>query len=261
MPLGAGEEYRVALGTATSKVQVITSVGTYTARLTGSIGYSYCKGGSASAPCPFYVGSLDALAASSVTPTMQCADGTTSTKTISNLVTKLAQPAFGIAAQGSSSTNKGFPPGALVFESAFDIGSAHYTTRRPNTANVVMTASGATYSASNLDVSLKVPCNKSTATVTVRYTIGAPTGGAALGKPPTVTINVPSSVTCGVPTTLAATVNDPDGDLDTTRWYVDGVLLAPSTSVMIFTTGHTLEAVARDERGATTTAKKVVQCL
>jgi len=56
-------------------------------------------------------------------------------------------------------------------------------------------------------------------------------------------------------------VTDPNGDLDTVRWYVDGVLLAPGTSTLLFTAGHELRVVARDLRGGTTTAKKVIQCL
>jgi len=238
---------------------VITNVGTYASRLTGSIGYSSSRRGSAQAPSPFYVGSFDALATSNITATMQCADGTRSRQTMSNLVTKLAQPAFGIAEQGTA--RKGFPPGALLFESAFDIGEEHFTTRRPNLVNVVMATHGAQFGAHDLRVRVRVPCNESISHVVVRYSVRDPGDGSALGKPPAVTINLPSTVSCGATTTLAATVTDPDGDLDTLRWYVDGVLLAPGTSSMIFTTGHTLRAVARDERGGTTTARKVVQCL
>jgi hypothetical protein len=222
-PLGSGEEYRVSLGSSMSRVQVITSVGTYTSRLTGSIGYSQCTAGNAAAPCPFYLGSFDALASSSITATMRCADGTTSRKTLSNIVTKLAQPAFGIAEQGTAAVRKGFAPGALLLESAFDIGGSHYTTRRPNTSPVIMNASGPTFSASNLDVAVEVPCNRSTSTVIVRYTITDPGNGTALGKPPTVSISVPSTVSCSSPTTIAANVADPNGDLDTLRWYIDDV--------------------------------------
>lgn len=240
---------------------MVTTSGTYKSLLTGSIGYSMCRDGSTTAPCPFYLGSFDALASSKINARMQCADGTTSAQTISNLVTKLAQPAFGIAAQGSTTTSKGFPPGALIFESAFDIGTTHYTTRRANIANAVMSANGPAFSATNLSIALKVPCNTSTAQITVRYTVRDPGNGTALGKPPVATINVPSAVSCSSPTTLAATVTDPNGDLDTVRWYVDGVLLAPGTSTLLFTSGHELRVVARDLRGGTTTAKKVIQCL
>jgi hypothetical protein len=50
-PAGAGEEYRVGLGSG-SKVGIVTSVGTYTSALSGSIGYSFCPEGSATEACP-----------------------------------------------------------------------------------------------------------------------------------------------------------------------------------------------------------------
>jgi len=40
--LGIGEEYRVALGTL-SKLEIITNLGTYSSRMTGSVGYSFCR--------------------------------------------------------------------------------------------------------------------------------------------------------------------------------------------------------------------------
>ena len=107
----------------------------------------------------------------------------------------------------------------------------------------------------------KVPCNGSAVNVTVRVTARDPGNGSAIGKPPVVSINTPSSVTCGAATTLSATATDPNGDLDDVRWYIDGVLLSPATTSVVFTRQHTVRAVARDLRGAATTAKKVVSCL
>ncbi len=77
----------------------------------------------------------------------------------------------------------------------------------------------------------------------------------------TATITVPSQVTCGVPRTLTATTSDPNSDIASTRWLVDGVLLASSVSSVTFTGAHELSVRVRDSRGATTTAKKVVSCL
>lgn len=258
--LGLGEEYRVALGTL-SKVEILTNYGTYTSRLTGSVGYSFCRDGSASAPCPFYLGSFDALAASNIRPKMTCSDGTIAQPTISNLVIKLSQPAFGIAQSGSGSTSKGFPKGGLVFDSSFYIGSIAHATRRPSRANAVITASGTTFNASNLLVTMTVPCNSGTASITARLTARDPGNGSALGKPPVVTNTTSATGTCGAPRALTATVSDPNGDAGPVRWKVDGVLLAPGTSTMVVTGSHTLEAVVRDARGATTTAKKVVSCI
>jgi hypothetical protein len=45
------------------------------------------------------------------------------------------------------------------------------------------------------------------------------------------------------------------------RWYVDDVLLAPSVTTIPMTGAHTLRAVARDARGASTTATKSISCL
>ena len=257
--LGLGEEYRVALGTL-SKIEIITNLGTYTSRMTGSTGYSFCRDGSASSPCPFYMGSFEALAASTIRPKMTCADGTQAQPSITNLVIKLSQPAFGIAAQGSATTSKGFPKGGLVFESSFNVGSVSVASRRPSRANAIITASGTTFNASNLTVTMTVPCNTSTASITARVTARDPGNGSALGKPPVVTNTTSATGTCGAARALTATVSDPNGDAGPVRWKVDGVLLAPGTSTMVVTGMHTLEAVVRDDRGATTTGKKVVSC-
>ena len=75
-----------------------------------------------------------------------------------------------------------------------------------------------------------------------------------------IAITTPSTVSCGTSTALTATASDPDGDLASVRWFVDGVLMAPTTTSMVFTGTHELRAVARDARGGATTAKKVVSC-
>jgi hypothetical protein len=175
-------------------------------------------------------------------------------------VIKLSQPAFGIAQQGTSTTSKGFPKGGLVFESSFNVGTVSFATRRPTRANAVITASGTTFNASNLTVTMTVPCNNSTAAITARITARDPGNGSALGKPPVVTNTTSATGTCGAARALTATVSDPNGDAGPVRWVVDGVLLPPSATTMVVTGSHTLEAVVRDARGATTTAKKVVSC-
>lgn len=109
-------------------------------------------------------------------------------------------------------------------------------------------------------VTMTVPCNTSTATITARITARDPGNGSALGKPPVVTNTTSATGVCGAPRALTATVSDPNGDAGAVRWKVDGVLLAPGTSTMVVTTSHTLEAVVRDGRGATTTGKKVISC-
>ncbi len=254
--LGVGEEYKIALSPL-SEVEITTNQGTYDSELTGSVGYSFCPDASGSAPCPFYLGSFVARATSTITASMTCADGTTAQQAISDLVVKLGQPAFGIAS-GLSSVDKGFPKGALILEAEMDVGTTHITRRRPTTADVVFEAVGPTFDAGNLIVSIAVPCNTSTASITARLTVDS---GDALGEPPAVTNTTATTGTCGLRRALTASVSDPDADAGAVQWRVDGVLLAPGTTFMIVTGGHTLEAIVRDSRGATTTARKEITCL
>lgn len=170
--LGVGEEYRIALGSA-SEVEIVTNNGTYSSALTGSAGYSFCRDGNASAPCPFYLGSFDALAATDITASATCADNTSARITLTDLVVKLSQPAFGIAEQGTDA--KGFPLGGLIFETAFAVGTQYITARRPSGANAIVEANGATFNAEDLVVTFQVPCNSSQASVTARFTAKSPT--------------------------------------------------------------------------------------
>lgn len=78
---------------------------------------------------------------------------------------------------------------------------------------------------------------------------------------PTAAITVPNQVTCGVSRALTATVSGANNALVSTRWQVDGKLLAASVTSVVLTGTHELAVRARDARGATTTVKKVVSCL
>lgn len=257
--LGVGEEYKVALGSL-STIKIVTAQGTYTSGLTGSTGYSFCRDGNVNGPCPFYLGSFEALATSAITASLTCADNTTERKRISNLVVKLSQPAFGIAEQGT--TGKGFPKGALIFESAFDVDGQHMTFRRPSSSNALMNVSGSTFNATDMTLTLVVPCNTSTAEISVKLTARDPGSTTTpLGKPPVVTNTTAATGSCGALRALGATVSDPDGDAGSVRWRVDGVLMAAGTTAMVVSGAHQVDAVVRDGRGATTTATKVVSCI
>lgn len=256
--ISVGEEVRIALGTS-SDIEFVTNMGTYTTRLTGSVGYSECSSGHASAPCAFYLGSLEALAASSVTMDLMCDDGQRDRKTLKNLVVRLTQPAFGVAEQGAGRA-KAFPPGALVVETAFTVGGEYYETSRANRLAATITAEGGEFDVGPLLATMEVPCREGTATVTARLVLSDPGDGSLLAAPPTARIDTPSIVTCGQPTQLLADVNDPDGDLDEVRWYVDGVLVDDAQTSLVFTGPHTLEVVARDVRGAATSDRKEIQC-
>jgi len=233
--------------------------GTFSAGLTGSTGYSFCTEGNGSAPCPFYLGSFEAVATSTITATLTCADNTTVRRRISNLVIKLSQPAFGIAEQGTS--RKGFPRGGLILESAFEVDGQHVTARRPASNDVIVDAAGTTFAATDLSVTLQVPCNSSVAAITVKVSAhDAGVTGGALGERPGVVNTTGTTGTCGASRPLTATVSDPNGDAGSLRWRVDGVLLAPATTSMVVSGPHSIEAVVRDARGATTTAREDVSC-
>ncbi len=227
--------------------------GAYSAGLTGTVGYSFCRedGGS----CPFYLGSLEARTVSAVTPSMTCADGTRAQVRVENLVVMLSQPAFGIA-RSAPSVEKGFPKGGLILESALDVGATHVSRRRPTTDDVVVRAQRASFDAQELRVELSVPCNTSEASLTVSLRLRGRGQGHALGRPPVVKNTTAHGGACGEPRLLTASVSDPDDDAGPVRFRVDGVLLAPGTSRMIVSGPHTLDAIVRDARGATTTARR-----
>jgi hypothetical protein len=92
----------------------------------------------------------------------------------------------------------------------------------------------------------------STAAITVNFSASSPSTGAPLGVPPSVTNTTAASVTCNVSRALTATVSDANSDAGSVRWWVDGVLMAPSTSSMVISGPHTIEAVVRDGRGGST---------
>lgn len=258
--LGEGEEYRVALG-STSRLGLSTPGGaSYSTSLTGHVGYSECRDGAAQGPCPFYLGSLTAAAASSVTITMQCEDGTKQRAQLDNLVFSLGQPAFGMAKGGPGETDKGFPAGALILDASFDVGRSHFNRRRTNRESAVVSVDGPAFDATGLVVGIDVPCNKSKTQIIATLYLQDPIDGSTLGAPPEVTILTPTAVTCGVPTPLDATVTDRDGDVVSTRWRIDGVLMAEGTSAITFNGSHELELVARDGRGAATTDRRMIQC-
>ncbi len=125
---------------------------------------------------------------------------------------------------------------------------------------MVISAEGVSFDASNLMVSMTVPCNASTSSVSALLTARDSGDGSALGRPPAVTNTTATTDRCGRSRVLTAAVFDPNADAGPVRWKVDGALMAPGTSNMIVTGTHSLEAVVRDNRGATTTAKKVISC-
>ncbi|MCX4246706.1 Ig-like domain-containing protein [Paraliomyxa miuraensis] len=141
------------------------------------------------------------------------------------------------------------------------MGSDHYVIRGVNTEAVHLNADGSSFSATNLEVMGPAPCGEGTSEATGVLRLVAEVAAGPTREPPSITINVPSEVSCPSDVELDATATDPDGDLDSVRWFVDDVLISASTTDLEFTTSHELRAVARDSRGAATTAVKSVNCL
>ncbi len=80
--------------------------------------------------------------------------------TLDNLVIGLSQPAFGVSEGGSDAV--GFPAGALVVDTAFDVGRDHVRVKRPNRETVLLSADGGEFSANGLVVGFELPCGQST---------------------------------------------------------------------------------------------------
>jgi hypothetical protein len=178
---------------------------------------------------------------------------------LEELAIRLAQPAFGIAQHNAAM--RGFPAGALVFEAEGVVEGFPFASRRPTQKPLKVVANagwvsmlGSNYGA---EVELEIPCGTTTTEVTLKWDFSAV---AWPGKPPTIQIDVPSTVSCPDTVSLDATAADPDDDLESVRWLVDGVLIDEAVTEIDFTTAHDLTAIARDERGATRTATKSVSC-
>lgn len=254
LPLGRGEEVLVNIGTISSKATFITPGASVSMPLVGEAGYSRCRDGGT---CPFYVGSLAVTGASPVTVSDTCPDSSAFSAVVSDFDLELLQPAFGIADSGSN--EKAFPTGALHLRGTITVAGTAYTIRAVNEQPVYLIASASGFFAADLDIDLDVPCGAGTMPVTLQLDLRH--DGTPIGQPPTIGIGTPSTFSCPTVMTLTSTAADPDSDLASVRWTVDDVLIAPSATTLPMTGPHTLRAVARDARGAATTATKSITCL
>lgn len=256
VPMARGEEQRLQLGTAGSKVEFITPTATATMPLTGTMGYSMCPEGETGTTCPFYLGSLAVSGTSSATIIDTCPDASTFTMVVDDLDIELLQPAMGIADAGSYL--KGFPKGALHLQGQVTVDGESYTIRGVNEEPFTFTAGYFGLFAAGLDIGLTLPCGSGTIDMIVRIDLRS---AAILDEAPIATIDTPDEVSC--PTTLAlhGTAVDPDDDLASVRWVVDDVLIARGVSSIPMTSDHEIRLVARDARGATTTVRQSVHCL
>lgn len=259
LPLGHGQERVVAVDHLQSDVTSESGMTNDSARLSGTVGYSTCRDGNATA-CPFYLGSVELSAASSFDVEIECPGGV-ETVTVDDLEIRLVQPAMGI--DQSSTADKAFPIDALVFEGTFDVLGVPHVLRGRNEVPVYLTADALTFEAFDIHLEGYAPCTGGgfgTAYGTLDLALNV--YGGTVSSPPSVSITVPSAVTC--PTSslqLTANTSDPDADLASVRWYVDDALLGPTVTAIPVTQAHTLRVVARDARGATTTDVKAVSCL
>ena len=190
------------------------------------------------------------------TISVNCPDGSQRSETLSSLVAGLTQPAFGIDAQGNAL--KGFPVRGLSLSASVSIGGNAYDARGVPDVNAIMTASASSFSLTNAPVQFMVDCGQHTAPVDLTFDIVST--GTALDGPPTITIDIPSEVTCPSTVSLDSTTSDPDNDVDRVRWYIDDKLMAPSTTSITMTDDHVFRAVVFDSRGAATTAESSVTC-
>lgn len=258
-PLGTHEEYRITLDPATSEVTSTSGTGD-TALLNGEIGYSFCRDGNGGGPCPFYVGSMHLEASSSLDVDVQCPDGSFETITMDNLEIDLAQPAMGIDSTGGPP--KGFPSRSLVFDAAFDVASQPYVVRGLNEIPVTIAVAPLGFEAVDIPFRGEAPCTSGGTGLTrgefhikLNLSSSSPTE-----SPPTVSITMPSSTTCGDREGFSATTSDPDNDIVSTRWYVDDVLMDAGESYVYFNSDHDIRAVVRDARGATATDEVTITC-
>lgn len=254
LPIGRGEEVLVNVGTSSSKATFITPGASVSMPLVGEAGYSRCRDGGT---CPFYVGSLAVSGTTPVTVADTCPDSSSFSVTVTDFDLELLQPAFGIANSGSN--DKAFPVGALHLQGMLTVDGFSFTIRAVNEQPIHLTASGSGFFAADLEIEIDVPCGTGTMPLTLEIDLRH--DGTPIGRPPTIGIATPGTFLCPTVMTLTSTAADPDSDLASVRWYVDDVLLAPSMSTMPMTGPHTLRAVARDARGASTTATRSVSCL
>jgi hypothetical protein len=252
------EEYRTSIGGTASKLIIATPGDSVVLPLTGTAGYSFCPAGDTGTTCPFYLGSLDVAWQGTASLSDTCPDESSFDVLLGSLDIELVQPALGIAS--ATSFQKAMPEGALHLRTKFVANGEPYGIRAVNSDQAVFLSAkkvtGLEVNDATFDFDL--PCGLGTIPVTATLDLD---GTSVIDFPPSVTITTASNYACPGTMPLAATTSDSDGDFASLRWYVDGVLIRPGTTSIPFTQAHTITAVGRDARGATTTKTKSVACL
>jgi dienelactone hydrolase len=227
------------------------------AAMAGTIGYSFCTAGDG-VDCPFYLGSIHLELTETLELELDCGEST-EVHELTELAFDLVQPALGIGESGTSW--KAFPPRAIVVEATGVADELPVYVRGPIELPIDYQAGegwtqlqgeGGSY------IELDVPCNGEIATVKLWWGFSE---DAVIAAPPIVDVDLPDTVSCPdeLPL-LLATGDDPDEDLASLEWIVDGVLMSETWPTIDFTQAHEITAVLRDERGAATSDTKTVTC-
>ncbi len=256
--LGRGEEWIVELeGTLTFESAALAEP--VVASASGTIGFSHCSDGYSNAPCAFYLGSANVAIAEPQTLDFDC--GLSSEMyVLDELEVDLVQPAFGIHQEATNWA--AFPPGGVVLRTRAVVDSTEYEVVEPVQQAVSLEALDGWAKLRDLGgfvLDFGVPCGDELVDVTAKWYLD---GVAAPDGPPYVdSIDIAAGIECPDMVALEATVADPDGDVDSVRWVVDGVLIAESIEEIEFTEGHTVTAIVTDMRGATHRKSKEIACL
>lgn len=254
--LGRGEEWVVSV-TGTLKAKSLDEGNTGQAAMSGTIGYTTCADGNAAAPCPFYVGSLSLATTEDLTVNMTCNSVMTS-QTVDAFAFDLAQPAMGIDAEANDIA--GFPPGALVSDLHAELGTFSFDLRGLNEKAVDFRVDDdwiEVLPGGGFEIFFDLLCDGDIKPIKAWFLFDA---ASTLDSPPTVSINMASSVSCTTSVSLDATVTDPDLDAGVVRWLVDGVLLDDAVTSITVDESLDVEAIVRDARGAMATATHTISC-
>ena len=248
------EQYELGLsGSSATVTGAMSSIA-----LDGHIGFSNPKDDSGTRPV--YLSELAFSTTSSTAVQVSCSDGTQAAVTIDSIEFELLQPAFGI--RSGTSGLVGFPPGALVYKVSVDVtaGSTVTVERTAWNAGNALGVLTPTAFAIDLEHTVRVGCGAGTTDIDIDLDLDE---GSVDEVPPSATLSVPTSMKCPGTLTLSATVSDADGDLDTTRWYIDDYLLGPAVTSIPVPSGIStfdVAVVACDERGGCSRDEQTVTC-
>lgn len=255
-PLGEGQEWELTV-VGSTWADSDYAVGPVDAAMTGTIGYSFCTEGDG-VSCPFYVGSLHLELTETLELELEC-NGMTEEHEITELAFDLVQPVMGISETGSSV--KAFPPRAIVIAATGEADGLPVYVRGPIEVPIyyeagegwtLLQGTGGAY------VKIDVPCNGEIAEVGLWWSFEEETITAS---PPQVAVSLPSTVACPDQLELLlATGSDPDNDLASLEWIVDGVLMSETWPTIDFTASHDITAILSDARGAAASDTQTVTC-